>query len=252
MPDTEAFVKTELVNSIFLIKFYHPKGNSLPSFLLKSLADAFMDAEKAACRVVILQSEGEKVFCAGASFEELSQITTIEEGLAFFSGFAEVILAMRACTKIIIARVQGKCVGGGVGLAAAADYAIASETSAIKLSELSIGIGPFVIAPAVIRKIGEAAFSQLSIDAAHWRDAAWAREKGLFAEVHSSQESMDEVILSLATKLASYSPEATAELKKYYWRGTDEWETLLYSNAALSGRLILREEAQEMVKKMRG
>ena len=216
----DAYVRSEKHQSITTIEFFHPQSNSLPGKILEELALAIGAAGKEEdTKVIILRSAGEKVFCAGASFDELAAIKNEEEGLRFFSGFARVINAMRTCPKFIIGRIQGKCVGGGVGLAAAVDYAIATEAAEVKLSELAIGIGPFVVGPAVERKIGTSAFSQLAIDATLWRDAQWAGRKGLFTEVYSSIKGMDESISKLANILMHSNPEAMAEMKKIFWKG---------------------------------
>src|SRR6185295_12335011 len=210
-------VKSELHNGITTIEFFHPQSNSLPLKILDELAQTIHRAgNDDETKLIILTSAGEKVFCSGASFDEMAAIQNAEQGLQFFSGFAHVINAMRTCPKFIIARVQGKCVGGGVGLVAASDYVIATEQAEIKLSELAVGIGPFVVGPAVERKIGASAFAQLSIDATMWRNADWARRKGLFAEVHADVPGMDESIGRLAETLSHSSPEAMAELKKVF------------------------------------
>lgn len=241
-------VHSETHNGITTIEFFHPQSNSLPGKLLESLALEFHSAANDEdCRVIVLRSAGEKAFCAGASFDELLAIKTEEQGREFFSGFAHVINQMRKCPQLIIARVQGKCVGGGVGLAAAADYCIAIDKAEIKLSELAIGIGPFVVGPAVERKIGASAFSQLAIDAAMWRNAEWAKRKGLFAEVHETFENMDEAVSRLANSLAHSSPEAMAQLKKIFWKGTEHWDTLLPERAAISGRLVLSEFTKKAI-----
>ncbi|HNF03666.1 MAG TPA: enoyl-CoA hydratase/isomerase family protein, partial [Ferruginibacter sp.] len=190
-------------------------------------------------------------FCSGASFDELISIQTEAEGLTFFSGFAHVINAMRRCPKIIIGRIQGKCVGGGVGLASAVDYAIATDKAEIKLSELAVGIGPFVVGPAVERKIGTSAFSALAIDATNWRNTEWARKKGLFAEVHESIENMDEAVYRLASTLAHSNPAAMAEMKKVFWKGTEHWDQLLPERAAISGRLVLSEFTRNAINKFK-
>ena len=209
----EAYVKSELHNSITTIEFFHPQSNSLPGKILEDLSQAIHGAgNDKYTKVIILKSAGEKAFCAGASFDELIAIKTKEEGLEFFSGFAKVINAMRTCPKFIIGRIHGKCVGGGVGLAAAVDYAIAKEGAEVKLSELAVGIGPFVVGPAVERKIGLSAFSQLAMDAIMWRNADWARKKGLYAELHPDVNGMDESIRRLAETLAHSSPEAMREM----------------------------------------
>jgi methylglutaconyl-CoA hydratase len=202
-------------------------------------------------KVIIVKSGGDKTFCSGASFDELMAIQTEAEGLNFFSGFANVINVMRKCPKFIIARVQGKCIGGGVGIAAAADYAIAIDKADIKLSELAVGIGPFVVGPAVERKIGTAAFSALAIDATMWRNSDWAKKKGLFAEVHENIENMDESIHRLANTLAHSNPEAMAELKKVFWQGTDHWDVLLKQRAAISGKLVLSEYTKKAIEKFK-
>jgi methylglutaconyl-CoA hydratase len=192
-------------------------------------------------KLIVLQSVGEKAFCAGASFDELIAIDDEAGGLNFFSGFAHVINAMRKTPQPIIARIHGKCVGGGVGVAAAADYAIAVENASIKLSELAVGIGPFVVGPVVERKMGTATYTQLAFDAQSWRSAAWAREKGLFAEVHESINGVDASIERLAQQLANSNPEAMKEIKRASWTGTDHWDNLLIERAAISGRLVLSE-----------
>ncbi|PTR01042.1 methylglutaconyl-CoA hydratase [Mucilaginibacter yixingensis] len=231
---------------IAIISFFHPAQNSLPSALLAQLAQAITDAgNDDAVRVIILKSEGDRTFCAGASFDELLQIKDKESGAKFFSGFAEVINACRTCNKIIIGRVQGKSVGGGVGLAAAADYCLATEAASIKLSELAIGIGPFVISPAVSRKIGLSAFSQLTIRATDFQSAQWAHEKGLFNEVYADIVALDEAIDTLANKLASYNPDALLSLKQILWEGTENWDQLLNERAAVSGELVLSDFTQQ-------
>ncbi|HEY0679747.1 MAG TPA: enoyl-CoA hydratase/isomerase family protein [Chitinophagaceae bacterium] len=245
---SEGYVRSELHNGITTIEFYHPQSNSLPGKLLEALANEIHSvANDEDSKVIVLRSAGEKAFCAGASFDELISIKNEEQGFAFFSGFAHVINQMRKCPQLIIARIHGKCVGGGVGVAAAADYCIAHEKAEVKLSELAIGIGPFVVGPAVERKIGTSAFSQLAIDATLWRNAEWAKRKGLFAEVHESVENMDESIRRLANSLAHSSPEAMAQMKKVFWKGTEHWDTLLFERAAISGRLVLSQFTKQAI-----
>lgn len=250
MPETtHGNVKSTLKDGTNTISFYHPAQNSLPSQLLAQLCG---EIEKAGnnpdTRLIVLKSEGERTFCAGASFEELVQIKDKRAGAEFFSGFARVINACRKSQKIIIARIQGKSVGGGVGLAAAADYCLATEAASIKLSELAIGIGPFVISPAVIRKIGLPAFSQLTIRAIDFQTAAWAKEKGLYNEVYPDINSLDIALDGLTQKLASYHPEALIGLKQILWEGTENWDQLLAERAAISGELVLSEFTQHALK----
>ncbi len=239
----ESYVKSVVVNGVCTIEFYHPKGNSLPAKLLELLAQEIYSASNNDnARVLVIRSGGNKSFCAGASFDELAGLRNEDEGQQFFNGFGQVINAMRKSPKLIIVRIHGKCVGGGVGIAAAADYAIAAGDADVKLSELSIGIGPFVIGPAVERKIGLSAFSALAIDSSMWRNADWARRKGLYAELHPSVEDMDESIGRLADSLSHSSPEAMREIKKMLWAGTEHWDELLAARAAISGRLILNKK----------
>lgn len=248
----EPYVKSEQHKGVMTIEFFHPRSNSLPGKILHELAVAITHAgEDPGTIVVVLRSAGEKAFCAGASFDELVAIKNEKEGLNFFSGFAEVINAMRTCPKLVIGRIHGKCVGGGVGLASAVDYAIATSDAEIKLSELAIGIGPFVVGPAVERKIGTSAFSQLAIDATMWRSAEWARKRGLYAEIHSTIGEMDEALNRLVHNLVHSSPEAMAELKKICWKGTENWDKLLTERAAISGRLVLSDFTKNAIEKFK-
>ena len=248
----EAYVKQEHHHGITYIEFFHPQSNSLPALILNELAGAISHAAiDPETKVIVLRSAGEKAFCAGASFDELVAIKNEAEGLEFFSGFARVINALRKCPKLVIGRIHGKCVGGGVGLAASVDYAIAVNTAEVKLSELAVGIGPFVVGPAVERKTGTSAFSQLAIDATRWRNADWAKRKGLFAEVHETIQEMDESIARLANTLAHSSPEAMAEMKKVFWKGTDNWDELLVERAKISGRLVLSSFTRDAIEKFK-
>lgn len=238
----EGTITSTIENGIGTITFFHPQSNSMPGTQLRNLAAEIekLGADENA-KVIVLQSEGEKTFCAGASFDELISIKDIDTGLKFFSGFAMVINAMRKAPKFIIARVQGKAVGGGVGIAASADYTFAVENASIKLSELAVGIGPFVVGPAVERKVGTSAFCQLTINATEWQTAQWAKEKGLYAEVFETVTEMDKNIKALATKLANSNPDAMMMLKKVMWQGTENWDSLLIDRAGMSGTLVLSE-----------
>jgi methylglutaconyl-CoA hydratase len=246
------YVSTHIEHGINTIEFFHPQSNSLPGKILEELArEIHFAGTHEETKVIILRSGGEKTFCSGASFDELASIKNEKEGLKFFSGFANVINAMRKCPKFIIGRIQGKCVGGGVGLAAAVDYALATGKAEIKLSELAVGIGPFVVGPAVERKIGTGAFSALAIDATAWRSTDWAKRKGLFAEVHESIDGMDEAVYRLANTLAHSNPTAMAEMKKIFWRGTENWDELLKERAAISGKLVLSQFTRNAIEKFK-
>jgi len=247
----DGYVRSHTEHGITSIEFFHPKSNSLPLKILDKLRQEIHYAGTHDTKVVVLRSAGDGAFCAGASFDELIAIKNENEGHIFFQGFANVINAMRKCNKLIIGRIHGKCVGGGLGLAAAVDYAITTKDIEVKLSELSLGIGPFVIGPAIERKIGVSGFSQLAIDATLWRNADWAKKKGLFAETHESIQNMDESIYRLANTLAHSSPEAMAEMKKMFWKGTENWDTLLSERAAISGKLILSDFAKNAIEKFK-
>lgn len=248
----EGSIRTEYHNGIATIEFHHPQSNSLPGRLLEAITHEVHGAgNDRDTRVIVLRSGGDRTFCAGASFDELLAIQTPEQGLHFFSGFAHLINAMRKCPKFIIVRVQGKCVGGGVGIAAAADYVIATEGADVRLSELAIGIGPFVVGPAVERKIGVGHFGSLAIDATRWRDAEWAKRKGLYSELHSNVVEMDESVQRLAAHLSHSNPEAMALLKQNLWRGTEHWDQLLPERAAMSGRLVLSPFARQAISALR-
>ena len=248
----QAYVKSETHQGITTIEFFHPQSNSLPGKILEELAkEIHFAGTHNETNVIILKSAGDKTFCSGASFDELMAIENETEGLQFFSGFAHVINAMRKCPKLIIGRIQGKCVGGGVGLAASVDYAIATNKADVKLSELAVGIGPFVVGPAVERKIGTAAFSALAIDATTWHNSDWAKLKGLFSEVHESIENMDEAIFKLSNTLAHSSPQAMAEMKKIFWKDTAHWDDLLIERAEISGKLVLSDFTKQAIEKFK-
>ena len=232
------------------ITFFHPKHNSLPGNILAELAQAIKEAgENEEIRVILLKSGGDRTFCAGASFEELIAIQDSEQGKRFFMGFANVINALRTCSKIVIGRVQGKAVGGGVGVAASVDYCLASKYAAVKLSELNIGIGPFVVGPAVERKVGLSAFSQMTLNANEFYPAEWAKDKGLYAEVLDSTEALDEAVDKLADYLLAANPQALSMLKEVFWEGYEDWGTLLEKRAEKSGLLVLSEFTKETLAK---
>ena len=235
-------VELSVTNGIGTIEFFHPLSNSLPGKILAKLASTITEAgNREDISVIILKSAGERAFCAGASFDELISIDNLETGKVFFSGFANVINAARKCPKFIIGRVQGKAVGGGVGMASAVDFCYATKFSSVKLSELAIGIGPFVVGPAVERKVGTSAMSMMAINASELYSAEWAKQQGLYAEIFDSAEDLDKGIDELAVKLSKSNPEAMQLLKKVFWEGTEHWDTLLAERAALSGKLVLSD-----------
>jgi methylglutaconyl-CoA hydratase len=243
MSTSNGTVETKIENGIATITFFHPQSNSLPGDLLRNLSAEITEAgNNSQARGIVLQSGGEKAFCAGASFDE---------GKIFFSGFASVINAIRKAPKFVLARVQGKAVGGGVGLACAADYTLAHDNASVKLSELAIGIGPFVVGPAVERKIGTSGFTTLTLHATEWQTALWAKEKGMYSEIYSSLPELDEAIQSLAEKLSASNPEAMQLLKKIFWQGTEHWDVLLSERAEMSGRLVLSDFTRKAIEKFK-
>jgi methylglutaconyl-CoA hydratase len=248
----DPYVKLDIQNQIATIEFFHPEQNSLPAILLAQLASNIEAAgNNKEVKVIILKSGGDRTFCAGASFRELIAINDSASGKVFFSGFANVINAMRKCPKFIIARIQGKTVGGGVGIAAASDYCLATKYAAVKLSELNVGIGPFVVSPAIERKIGVSAMSQIAIDANTFYDASWARDKGLYAQIFDEISELDIAVAQFANHLCTYNPEAMMEMKRVFWRGTEHWDELLSERAAISGRLVLSDFTKNTLEKFK-
>jgi methylglutaconyl-CoA hydratase len=248
MPEKNGSINLSKENHIGTIEFHHPKGNSLPAKLLRQLAEKITQADKDGdIRVIVLRSKGKGAFCAGASFDELAAIEDTEQGKRFFMGFALVMNAMRESEKLIIVRVQGKAVGGGVGIAAAGDYTFAHKSAAIKLSELSLGLGPFVVGPAVKRKMGVAALSTLAIDATNWYSSEWARNEGLYARVLQTQDLLDDAVYELAADLAKRSPKAMKMLKKTLWQATGYWEAQLEKRAVISGELVLSDFTRKFI-----
>jgi methylglutaconyl-CoA hydratase len=240
-------VKTMRDGHVASIVFSHPKGNSLPAPLLADLARAFDElGQQPEASVIVLRSEGTGTFCAGASFEELKAITDEASGTEFFSGFARLMLAMRRCPKLVLTRVQGKTVGGGVGIVAASDYVFALPGASVRLSELALGIGPFVVGPVIERRIGHSAFMALSIDA-EWRDASWCERHGLYTRVLDTEAALESVLPAMAARLARHSAPALLQLKRALWEGTQHWETLLFERAAISGRLAVSEFTRKAI-----
>jgi methylglutaconyl-CoA hydratase len=245
-------ILTSIENKIATLEFGHPASNSFPSDLLDMLTQELkLLSTNDAVSVIILRSSGTGVFCSGASFDELLAVSNLEEATKFFSGFANVINAMRSCSKIIIGRIQGKAVGGGVGIVAACDYAFATNESAIKLPELAIGIGPFVIEPAITRKIGTAAMAELTLASNEWKDAEWAKSKGFYTKVFAGQVTLDIELAKFTSRLSSYNPEALLEIKRVFWEGTENWDTLLYERAAISGKLVLTEFTKNALRQIK-
>lgn len=244
----QGHVSLSVKDGVATIEFYHPAQNSLPGKLLADLVQAIEQAgADEQSHVVVLRSEGDRTFCAGASFDELSSIRDFDTGKRFFLGFANVINALRRCPKLVIGRVQGKAVGGGVGLAAATDYCMASQWASVRLSELAVGIGPFVVGPACERKLGLSAFSQMAINATEWQTAAWAKQKGLFTEVFETVEQLDAYIDHFTRILVQSSPEAMGQLKRVFWQGTENWDSLLDDRAAISGQLVLSDFTKKAI-----
>ncbi|MDO3694170.1 enoyl-CoA hydratase/isomerase family protein [Wenyingzhuangia sp. chi5] len=242
----EPYVKTTIKDKVAEIEFFSPASNSLASEQLAQLTTAIKGwGENDGISVIHLKSAGTNVFCAGASFDELLAIEDLENGTKFFMGFANVINAIRTCGKIVVTSVQGKTVGGGVGIAAASDYVFATETAAIKLSELSIGIGPFVIEPAVTRKIGLTNMAILSLNATTWKTAKWAQQVGLYHEVDATLSELNYSLDKFLKQLVSYSPQALSAMKKTFWKGTEQWDILLKERAAVSGKLVLSDETNK-------
>ncbi|MBC6399617.1 MAG: enoyl-CoA hydratase/isomerase family protein [Ekhidna sp.] len=246
------YVNLDINDGIGTVEFFTEQSNSLPGNILKKLASTINEAgETLEIRVIVLKSGGDRAFCAGANFDELITIDSPERGYEFFMGFANVINAMRKAPKFIIGRLQGKAIGGGIGLAAATDYCFATRFSSIKLSELALGIGPFIVSAPIERKIGLSAMSQVSINAEKFYDPKWCREKGLFNEVFESTEKMDKVTNEFVKKLAGYNPEAMREMKKAFWQGTDHWDELLSERAKTSGKLVLSDFTRIFIQKFR-
>ena len=249
--DSNGVLLTTIENKIATLEFGHPASNSFPSDLLNRLTKELHSlSNNPEVSVIIIKSSGSGAFCAGASFDELLAVTNLEEATKFFSGFANVLNAMRTCSKIIIGRIHGKAVGGGVGIAAACDYALATTESSIRLTELAIGIGPFVIEPAVSRKMGKSTTSEMTLDT-EWKTAAWANQNGLYSKIFETTDELDIAITAFANNLAAYNPEALLEIKKILWEGTENWDTLLYERAEISGKLVLSNRTKNILSQIK-
>lgn len=241
------FVTQELKNNIAEITFGTPKSNALPGEILEKLAQTIIESGKDEnVKAILLKSEGEKAFCAGASFDELLEIEELEKSKIFFGGFAKVLNAMRNCGKLVVVRVQGKTTGGGVGIACAADYCFATKDAAMALTELNLGIGPFVIGPYVERKIGKSAYGAMSIDA-DFRSADWCEKHDVYHSVSENIQEMDEKIAAFMNKLSERSAEALALIKKVSWEGSEHFDQLMPERILMSASLILEDSAKKNI-----
>jgi len=241
-------VSVTKIDGIASIGFSHPQSNSLNSRLLKELTESINKlANDKTARVIVIRSDGDKSFCAGASFDEMLEIKDFKTGKEYFMQFVRLLNAMRNCPKIIIARVHAKAVGGGVGIAAASDYTMACNEASIRLGDLALGLGPFVVGPAIERKIGKTNFITMSIDA-DWHDAFWAKQAGLYTKVFANKNDLDEAVSGLAKKISLCSEEAITEMKKIFWHGTENWDSLLEERAEISGKLVLSDFTRNYMK----
>ena len=243
----DGFVNLKVAKKIATLSFFHPQSNSMSTPLLKELTEKFVDlSDDESVSVIVLKSEGEKAFCAGASFDELMEIDNFEDGKKFFMNFANLINTIRKCKKIVIGRIHGKVVGGGVGLVSVCDYTLATDNASLRLSELALGLGPFVVGPPIERKIGKEAFVEMSLDC-EWRTAEWAKQHGFYHNIFSTVEELDENVNNFSVKLSERSLEALTSLKKVFWEGTDHWDKLLEERAENSGRLVLSEYTRKFI-----
>lgn len=227
------------------IEFFHSRGNALTSTMLREITSFIRAAgEDPEIKIVMIQSAGEASFCGGASLDELMECDSVKEARDFFMGFAHLLTAIRTCPKLVVVRVQGKVVGGGLGIVAVADLAFATVEASIRLSELSIGLGPFVIGAAVERKIGISAFSELTYLSSIWKDAHWAKEKGLFSAVFETLAALDIAMAAQIIELETYAPEAIALTKKMFWAQTPEWSDELEKRAGYSAKLWIQKKTR--------
>lgn len=248
---TDGDVRLSVADGVGTVEFSHPKGNSLPSALLRQLADGIATlGNDPAARVIVLRSAGAKTFCAGASFDEFTAVSTPEQGREFFLGFSRVIMAMVRAPKFVISRVQGHAAGGALGVIAASDYSVAVQGADAKLSELAVGIGPFVVGVVLERKLGLAPFQFLGVHA-DWHDAAWCERHGLYAQVVPDIAALDATVDAHARRLAAANPEAMAEMKRIYWKDVDDWEARMDARAQLSGRMVLSDFTRDALARFR-
>jgi len=247
----EGSVRITVADGIGTVEFSHPKGNSLPAKLLNELAAAITTVgDDPAARVIVLRSAGSSTFCAGASFDEFTAVKDAEGGKEFFSGFSRVILAMIRAPKFVLVRVQGRAAGGAIGVIAASDYSCAVRGAQVKLSELQVGIGPFVVGVVIDRKLGPAALMNLAVHA-DWHDAEWCERHGLYSELCGDIAALDAAVDAHAKRLAASNPEAMREMKRIFWAGTEDWQARMGERAALSGRMVLSDFTRDALARFR-
>lgn len=247
----EGTVQASVADGVGTVEFSHPKGNSLPAKLLDDLAGAITKlGNDAAARVIVLRSAGTGAFCAGASFDEFVTLADAEAGKRFFSGFSRVVLAMVRAPKFVLTRVHGRAAGGALGVIAASDYSIALRTASVKLSELQVGIGPFVVGVVIERKLGLAPFQSLAVHA-DWHDADWCERHGLYSALVDDEAALDVAVEAHAKRLASSNPDAMAEMKRIFWHDIGDWEERMNERAAMSGRMVFSNFTHAALTKFR-
>lgn len=247
----QPFVTSQIENQISTITFGTPKSNSLPGEILEKLAKTILEeGAKPEVKIILLKSEGEKAFCAGASFDELLEIKDLETSKKFFGGFAKVLNAMRTCGKIVVVRVQGKTTGGGVGITCAADYCFATENASLALTEINLEIGPFVISPFVERKVGKSQMIAMSLDA-EFRDANWAVQHNVYNKIFSTISEMDEEIEKFLNRLSTKNHKVLAKIKELSWEGTEHFGEILPEKINISANLVLEDSAKENIQKIK-
>jgi methylglutaconyl-CoA hydratase len=247
-PQNTGFINYNIKDSVLHLEFGHPLGNSLPSNLLSGLKNSITTASTDdSIKVILLKSSGNS-FCGGASFNELVKIDNLEDATEFFMGFANLMLAIKECPKPVVAKVHGKSVGGGLGIIAASDWAIGTEKSSIRLSEISIGIGPFTIGPVLVRKIGVGNFQRLSLSA-DWIDSNWGLNSGLFQEICNS-DALETVTESRIEHFKKLDPISFAENKKLMWSFSDITEDSLRVKASNVSKLLLNQNTQSILKSL--
>lgn len=210
------------------------RRNALNDAVLDGMLGALTSPPPEA-RVILVRSAGDRVFCAGADLAVMSNDATGLEQHNARGGLRRVVDAMRACPLPVVARVQGICLAGGVGLIMGADLVVAAERASFGLPEVDRGLWPFMVSALLARHVSPKVAMDLMLTGRRF-GAAEAREIGLISRVVPDDE-LDSQVDALVAELAAKAPVAVRMGKAAFWAAAET--PLAHALEAMQAQLSL-------------
>lgn len=237
-------LQIELRDEVLTVTLDRPDvHNAFNDELIHEAIDLFSNIDPGAARVLVLRGSG-KNFCAGADLNWMSRMVsyTRDENIRDSSLLAKMFALMNDCPVPVVGRIHGAAIGGGVGLVAVCDVAIASSDTKFGLSEVKLGILPAVISPYVIAKIGETHARALFLTGERF-EAERAMRIGLVHRVVDSVAELDAAVYETVTQLKTSGPEAVRECKKLiaHVAGSERADAIPYTIEAIATRRVSEE-----------